>query len=66
MPNPTLLIEVGPVDWTFAYRPLGEEDTQVLDGRWGYQSIMIGIPNGMSVLGQGNLLRYLDSRRTVS
>jgi hypothetical protein len=34
MPNPTLLTEVGHMDWTFVYRPL-EEDIQVLDDRWG-------------------------------
>jgi hypothetical protein len=35
MPNPTLLTEAGCVDWTFEYRPLEEEDIQVLDDRWG-------------------------------
>ena len=35
MPNPTLPIEAGRVDWTFEYRPPEEEDIQVLDDRWG-------------------------------
>jgi hypothetical protein len=34
MPNPTLPTEVGHVDWTFVYRPLEEEDIQVLDDKW--------------------------------
>jgi hypothetical protein len=35
MPNPTLSIEVGRVDWTFVYHSPEEEDIQVLDDRWG-------------------------------
>jgi hypothetical protein len=36
----------------------------MIDG--GYRSIMIGIPNGLSMLSQGNPLRYLRSRGMVS
>src|SRR5882762_687609 len=32
----------------------------------GYRSIVISIPNGMSMLGQGDSPRYLGSRGTVS
>ena len=66
MPNPTLSTEAGRVDWTFVYRPPGEEDIQVLDDIWGIPLYNDWYPEGMSTLSQDDSPRYLGSRGMVS